>query len=78
MFGIGFFRPKWDGPQNWGWSTERLPQNIRNFVPKEADNCGGLEEENKMAVGAQVMLRRNIGTEDGPVHGVKGTIVGFE
>jgi len=41
---------------------DRIPQNISNSVPKEADNCGGLEE---MAVGARVMLRSNIGTEDG-------------
>jgi ATP-dependent exoDNAse (exonuclease V) alpha subunit len=31
-----------------------------------------------MAVGARVMLRRIIGTEDGLVNGVMGTVVGFE
>jgi ATP-dependent exoDNAse (exonuclease V) alpha subunit len=55
-----------------------IPQSIRRQVPKEADNCGGLEEEIKIAVGARVMLRRNIGSEDGLVNGVMGTVVGFE
>jgi hypothetical protein len=31
-----------------------------------------------MAVRARVMLRRSIGTEDGLVNGVMGTVVGFE
>jgi hypothetical protein len=31
-----------------------------------------------MAVGTRVLLRRNIGTEDGLVIGVMGTVVGFE
>jgi len=31
-----------------------------------------------MAVGARVMLRRMIGSEDGLVNGVMGTVVGFE
>jgi hypothetical protein len=55
-----------------------IPQTIRRQVPPEADNCGGLEPEIKMAVGARVMLRRNIGTEDGLVNGVMGTVVGFQ
>jgi len=50
----------------------------RRQIPKEADNCGGMEEEIKMAVGARVMLRQNIGTEMGLVNGVMGTVVGFE
>ena len=32
----------------------------------------------KLAVGAQVMLRRNIMCEDGLVNGVRGVIVGFK
>ena len=31
----------------------------------------------KLAVGAQVMLRRNIMCEDGLVNGVRGVIVGY-
>jgi ATP-dependent exoDNAse (exonuclease V) alpha subunit len=55
-----------------------IPQTIRRQVPPEADNCGGLEQEIKMAVEDRLMLRRNIGTEDGLVNGVMGTVVGFE
>jgi hypothetical protein len=59
-----------------------IPQTIRRQVPPEADKCGGLEQEIKMAVGGRVMLRRmlrrNIGTEDGLVNGVMGTVMDFE
>jgi hypothetical protein len=34
-----------------------IPQTIRRQAPPEADNCGRLEQEIKMAVGAKVMLR---------------------
>lgn len=34
----------------------------------EADNCGGLEERLPVAVGARLMLRRNLSTEDGLVY----------
>jgi hypothetical protein len=55
-----------------------IPQTVRRQVPLEADNCGGLEQEIKLAVGAREMLRRKIGTEDGLVNGVMGTVVGFQ
>jgi hypothetical protein len=55
-----------------------IPNSVRRLVPKEADICGGLEAEIKIAVGARVMLRGNIGTEDGLVNDVMGTVVGFE
>jgi len=51
---------------------------LSGAYPKEADNCGQLEEEIKMAVGARVMLRRIIGTEVGLVNGAMGIVVGFE
>jgi len=55
-----------------------IPESIRRKVPGEADNCGGLEKEIRIAVGARVMLRRNIGTEDGLVNGVMGTVTSIE
>jgi len=45
---------------------------------KEANNCGQLEEEIEMAVGARVILRRITGTEVGLVNRVMGIVVGFE
>jgi ATP-dependent DNA helicase PIF1 len=71
----------------WPWSSTAkwdcgkgvsIPNSVRRLVPKDADNCGGLEAGIKIAVGARVMLRRNIGTEDGLVNGVMGTVVGLE
>jgi hypothetical protein len=71
----GLWNPQPNGVVRRGSS---IPQTIRRQISPEADNCGGLEQEMKMAVGARVMLRRNIGTEDGLVNGVMGIVVGFE
>jgi hypothetical protein len=48
------------------------------LLPEHADDCGGLEASIKLAVGAKVMLRRNIHTEDGLVNGAIGTVTGFQ
>jgi hypothetical protein len=46
-------------------------------IPTNSDDCGGLHASVTLAVGAQVMLRRNIHTADGLVNGAVGTITGF-
>jgi hypothetical protein len=73
-------RAGWGNPQPNGVVRREssIPQTIRRQVPPEADNCGGLYQEIKMAVGSKVMLQRNIGTEDGLVNGVMRTVVSFE
>ena len=47
------------------------------LLPNNADDAGGLPEYLSLAVGARVMLRRNIMTTDGLVNGAQGTIAGF-
>ena len=47
-------------------------------VPTSADMCGGLGAHVKLAVGARVMLRRNVHTLDGLVNGAQGSVTGFE
>lgn len=49
-----------------------------SFVPNNADDCGGLHKVVKLAVEAQVLLRRNIATNDGLVNGATGNLVEFE
>ena len=49
-----------------------------SLIPKDDNNCAGLPHTLKLAVGAQVMLRRNIMCEDGLVNGACGEIVGFK
>ena len=48
------------------------------LIPKDDNNCAGLPHTLKLAVGAQVMLRRNIMCEDSLVNGSSGEIVGFK
>ena len=48
------------------------------LIPKDDNSCAGLPHSLKLAVGAQVMLRRNIMCEDGLVNGARGVIVGFK
>ena len=47
-------------------------------LPRTADECGGLEAYVSLAVGARVMLRRNVDTADGLVNGAIGRIHDFE
>lgn len=54
--------------------TNNVP---RAYLPTNSDDCGGLQGGKQLAVGARVMLRRNIMTADGLVNGAQGTITGF-
>ena len=56
-------------------TSRDVPQRL---IPKDDNNCAGLPYALKLAVGAQVMLRRNIMCEDGLVNGSRGEIVGFK
>ena len=56
-------------------TTRTVPEHL---IPTDENSCAGLPRTLKLAVGAQVMLRRNIMCEDGLVNGVRGVIVGFK
>ena len=64
--------------------SHHLPQGVTSrdvrekLIPKDDNNCAGLPHTLKLAMGAQVMLRRNIMCEDGLVNGTRGEIVGFK
>jgi len=64
--------------------SRHLPQGVtsrtvpEHLIPTDDNSCAGLPHSLKLAVGAQVMLRRNIMCEDGLVNGVRGVIVGFK
>ena len=58
-----------------GVTSRNVPERL---IPKDDNNCAGLPHTLKLAVGAQVMLRRNIMCEDGLVNGARGEIVGFK
>ena len=64
--------------------SRHLPQGVTSrdvpeqLIPKNDNNCAGLPHTLKLAMGAQVMLRRNIMCEDGLVNGARGEIVGFK
>ena len=47
------------------------------LIPKDDRDCAGLPRTISLAVGAQVMLRRNIVCEEGLVNGARGVVVGF-
>ena len=47
------------------------------LIPPNDNDCAGLPRSVKLAVGAQVMLRRYILCEDGLVNGAHGIVVGF-
>ena len=55
-----------------GVTSRDVPERL---IPKDDNNCAGLPHTLKLAVGAQVMLRRNIMCEDGLV---RGEVVGFK
>ena len=48
------------------------------LIPQNDKECAALPRHMKMAIGARVMLRRNINCGDGLVNGARGTIVGFK
>ena len=47
------------------------------YIPRDDNDCAGLPHVLKLAVGAKVMLRRNILCEDGLVNGARGVVVAF-
>ena len=47
------------------------------LIPPDDNNCAGLARTVKLAVGAQVMLRRNIMCENGLENGAQGVVVKF-
>ena len=47
------------------------------LIPKNDRDCAGLPRTVSLAVGAQVMLRRNIVCEEGLVNGARSIVVGF-
>ena len=59
----------------YGVTSRDVPERL---IPKDDNNCAELPHTLKLAVGAQVMLRRNIMCEDGLVNGARGVIVGFK
>ena len=50
----------------------------KHLIPKDDKDCAALPRILKLAVGARVMLQRNINCGDGLVNGARGTIVGFK
>ena len=56
-------------------SCEHVREELISTDDKE---CGGLPRQLKLAVGGEVMLRRNIKCGDGLVNGARGIIVGFK
>ena len=58
-----------------GVTSRDVPEQL---IPNDDNNCAGLPHTLKLAVGAQVMLRRNNMCADGLVNGVRGEVVGFK
>eukprot|EP00884_Botryococcus_braunii_P010685 jgi/Botrbrau1/19618/Bobra.0735s0002.1 len=54
-----------------------IRQSVYAKIPIETDKCGGLSATIMLCIGARVMLRRNLHTEDGLMNGVCGTVVNF-
>ena len=48
------------------------------LIPNDDKECGGLTRHLNLAVGSEIMLRRNIKCGDGLVNGARGIIVGFK
>ena len=48
----------------------------KRLIPQDDKECAALPRRLKLAVGARVMLRRNINCGDGLVNGTRGQIVG--
>ena len=46
-------------------------------IPEDDNNAGGLQQTIQLAVGANVMITKNVCTRDGLVNGMMGTVVGF-
>ena len=59
-----------------GVKSQDIPE--QHLIPKDNNNCVGLPHTLNLALGAQVMLRRNIMCENGLVNGTCGVIVGFK
>ncbi len=58
-------------------ATEYRPLDKR-FIPDDDNDCAGLADGLPLAIGARVMLRRNVLTKDSLVNGAMGTVQGFE
>ena len=54
-----------------GVASRDVPERL---TPKDDNNCAGLPHTLKLAVGVQVMLRKNIMWEDGPVNDAHGRL----
>ena len=54
------------------WSTKE--QKLLEKLNEDSNSTGGLEAEITLAIGARVMLRRNIDTKKGLVNGALGTV----
>ena len=50
----------------------------KRLIPQDDKECAALPRRLKLAVGARVMLHRNINCGDGLVNGARGQIVGFK
>ena len=48
------------------------------LIPQDDKDCAALPRQLKLAIGARVLLRRNINCGDGLVNGARGIIVGFK
>ena len=58
-----------------GVASRDVPERL---TPKDDNNCAGLPHTLKLAVGVQVMLRKNIMWEDSPVNDAHEEVVGFK
>jgi hypothetical protein len=59
-------------------AVDRKPSSLKNYVIKDDPKfTGGLSTTVKLAIGARIMLIRNIDVSDGLVNGAQGEITGF-